>query len=71
MIIAAICDACRTALEGETTSLQLTTGTIVSSANGSVSIRGTRSPAAFNLCGTCVEPVRQILAHVIASNQRT
>ena len=71
MIIAAICDACRTALDRETTSLQITTGTIVSSASGSVSIRSTRSPAAFNLCGTCVEPVRQILAELIASGKRT
>ena len=70
MIITAICDACRTALEGETTSLQMTTGTIVSSASGAVSIRSTRSPAAFNLCETCVEPVRQVLSQLIANGQR-
>ena len=70
MIITGICDACRTALEGETTSIEMTTGTIVSSASGAVAIRSTRSPAAFNLCETCVEPVRQVLNHLIASGQR-
>ncbi len=70
MIIAAICDACRTALEGETTSLQMTTGTLVSSASGAVSIRSTRSPAAFNLCETCVQPVRQVLGQMLASRQQ-
>lgn len=70
MIITAICDACRVALEGETTSLQMTTGTIVSNASGAVSIRSTRSPAAFNLCENCVEPVRQVLGQMIANGQR-
>ena len=61
MIVAAIYDACRRALEGEATSLQLVTGEIVPGPSGNLSFRGTRSPAAFNLCARCVGPVQQAL----------
>ena len=70
MIITVICDTCRTTLECETTSVEMATGTIVSSASGAVTIRSTRSPAVFNLCETYVEPVRQVLNHLLATGQR-
>ena len=71
VIITAICDACRRALEGETTSVQISTGELVATVGGSVSLRNTRSPAAVNLCETCAQPLRQVLGQLIASGQRS
>ncbi len=66
MIITAVCDACRSALEGETTSVQLTTGEIVASLDRGVSLRSTRSPSIVNLCERCVTPVRQVLGQLLS-----
>ena len=70
MIITAVCDACHTALEGETTSVQLTSGEIVATLDRGVSLRSTRSPSIVNLCESCVAPVRQVLGQLLPREEQ-
>lgn len=71
VIIAAVCEGCRTALEGESTTVQLTTGQIIATLDRGVTLRSTRSPASVNLCGSCAQPIRQVISQVLAGRAPT
>ena len=71
MIITAVCEGCRAALEGEATTVQLTTGQIIATLDCGVTLRSTRSPASVNLCGSCAQPIRRVISQVLARRAPT
>ncbi len=56
VLLGAICDACRRAMGGSATNVQLVTGEIIQTGL-SATLRNTRPPESYNLCADCAGPV--------------